>query len=48
VIDFDVAARDPQNPSQLSAQVDGGDHLHPGETGYKIMADSVNLKLFAK
>jgi lysophospholipase L1-like esterase len=48
VIDFDAITRDPNNPSQLSAQVDSGDHLHPSGAGYKIMADSINLKLFAK
>jgi lysophospholipase L1-like esterase len=48
VIDFDAAARDPQRPSRLSAAVDGGDHLHPGPEGYKIMAASVNLELFRK
>jgi lysophospholipase L1-like esterase len=48
VIDFDAVTRDPNNPSHLSAQVDSGDHLHPADAGYKIMADSINLKLFAK
>lgn len=47
VIDFDAATRDPNNPSNLSAEVDSGDHLHPADAGYKIMADSVDLKLFA-
>jgi lysophospholipase L1-like esterase len=48
VIDFDAATRDAQNPSRLSAAADGGDHLHPGPEGYKIMADAVDLKLFGK
>jgi lysophospholipase L1-like esterase len=48
VIDFDAATRDPQKPSNLSAAADGGDHLHPGVAGYKIMADAIDLKLFAK
>jgi lysophospholipase L1-like esterase len=48
VIDFDAVTRDPKNPSQLSAQADSGDHLHPADAGYKIMADSINLQLFAK
>ena len=46
VIDFDAATRDPQRPSRLSAAVDGGDHLHPGPDGYRIMAAAVDLKLF--
>jgi lysophospholipase L1-like esterase len=48
VIDFDVITRDPQYPSNLSAQMDSGDHLHPGDAGYKAMGDSIALKLFAK
>jgi lysophospholipase L1-like esterase len=48
VIDFDAVTRDPKIPSQLSPQADSGDHLHPADAGYKIMADSVDLKLFGK
>lgn len=46
VIDFDAATRDSNDPTRLSAAVDGGDHLHPSAAGYKIMADSIDLKLF--
>jgi lysophospholipase L1-like esterase len=46
VIDFDAAMRDPSNPSRLRAAVDSGDHLHPNENGYKVMAEAVDLKLF--
>jgi lysophospholipase L1-like esterase len=46
VIDFDAALRDPQNPSHLLPAADSGDHLHPNEAGYKIMADAIDLKLF--
>jgi len=48
VIDFDAATHDPRKPSQLSAAADSGDHLHPADAGYKIMAEAINLKLFAK
>jgi lysophospholipase L1-like esterase len=48
VIDFDAATRDPQRPSHLLAAVDCGDHLHPADEGYKIMADAIDLELFAK
>jgi lysophospholipase L1-like esterase len=48
VIDFDAAARDPRKPSQLSAVADSGDRLHPADAGYRIMADAIDLKLFAK
>ena len=46
VIDFDMATRDPQNPSRFSAAADSGDHLHPGDAGYKMMGDQIDLKLF--
>lgn len=48
VIDFDAVTRDPNNPSSLSPETDSGDHLHPADAGYKIMADSIDLKLFTK
>jgi len=48
LIDFDAVTRDSNNFSQLSAQADSGDHLHPADAGYKIMADAIDLKLFAK
>jgi lysophospholipase L1-like esterase len=46
VIDLDAATRNPQKPACLSVAVDGGDHLHPGPEGYKIMAASVDLTRF--
>jgi len=46
VIDFDAALRDPAQPDRLSPAYDSGDHLHPSPTGYKAMADAVDLKLF--
>jgi len=45
-IDFDKATQDPANPQIFSAQADGGDHLHPKDPGYQIMADSIDLGLF--
>jgi len=48
VIDFDAAIRDAQNPSHLVPAADSGDHMHPGDAGYKIMSDTIDLKLFAK
>ncbi len=48
VIDLDAATRDPLKPTRLSVAVDGGDHLHPGPEGYKIMAASVDLARFGK
>jgi lysophospholipase L1-like esterase len=45
VIDFDAATRDPNNPKQIRADFDSGDHLHPQDTGYEAMADSIDLEL---
>jgi len=45
VIDFDAATRDPNNSRHLRAEFDSGDHLHPQDTGYKAMADSVDLDI---
>lgn len=46
VIDFDAVMRDPNYQSRLKSTVDSGDHLHPNEYGYKVMAESIDLKLF--
>ena len=46
VIDFDKAVRDPQNPDRILAAYDSGDHLHPGDAGYKAMAEAVDLSMF--
>jgi lysophospholipase L1-like esterase len=27
---------------------DGGDHLHPNERGYQMIADVIDLRLFAQ
>jgi lysophospholipase L1-like esterase len=48
VIDFDKAARDPANPSVYAPAVDSGDHLHPGDAGFHIMANAIDLSLFTK
>jgi lysophospholipase L1-like esterase len=46
VIDFDAVLRDPAEPSRLLPLVDTGDHLHPNEVGYRMMADAIDLALF--
>jgi lysophospholipase L1-like esterase len=43
VVDFDAAVRDPKRPIQFREGYHSGDHLHPSATGYKAMADAVNL-----
>ena len=48
VIDFDEATRDPSNPARFLPLYDSGDHLHPGDAGYKAMAEAIDLALFKK
>ncbi len=44
VVDFDALLRDPAHPSRMKAVMDSGDHLHPGDTGYKAMAAAIDLE----
>lgn len=46
VIDFDAATRDPARPSRLLPAADGGDHLHPGVEGHRLLGAAVDLALF--
>jgi lysophospholipase L1-like esterase len=48
VIDFDKTVRDPAQPNRFLPAYDSGDHLHPSDAGYKAMADSIDLHLFAQ
>lgn len=46
IIDFEAALKDPQNPTKFLPKYDSGDHLHPSDLGYQVMADTVDLALF--
>lgn len=46
VIDFDKLLRDPSDPSRLLPAYDGGDHVHPNDFGYRVMAEAIDLSLF--
>jgi lysophospholipase L1-like esterase len=48
VIDFDMVTRDPSAPTKFLPAYDSGDHLHPGDAGYKAMGDAVDLALFGR
>jgi lysophospholipase L1-like esterase len=48
VIDFDQITRDPANPTRFNPTYDSGDHLHPGDEGYKAMGSAIDLTLFGK
>jgi lysophospholipase L1-like esterase len=46
VIDLDAAVRDPAQLDTLLPTYDQGDHLHLNPSGYKKLADTVDLALF--
>lgn len=43
--DFDRAVRDPGHPARFRDGYHSGDHLHPSASGYRAMADAVDLSL---
>ena len=45
VIDFDAVMRDPADPLMLNPAYDSGDHLHPNDLGYQVMADAISLQM---
>ncbi len=46
VIDFEMAVRDLADPKRYRKEADSPDLLHPGDAGYKLMGEAVDLKLF--
>jgi len=40
--------RDPGTPRNFKAPFDSGDHLHPGDAGYKAMGEAIDLALFRR
>ena len=46
VIDFDAVLRDPEHPSRLLPRFASKDHLHPNDSGYQAMADTIDLSFF--
>jgi lysophospholipase L1-like esterase len=45
VIDFERVVQDPQNPLRIRADLTS-DFVHPNTRGYRLMGESVDLKLF--
>ncbi|KQY18858.1 lipase [Massilia sp. Root133] len=43
VVDFDAVLREPARPRRLRADFDSGDHLHPGDAGYRAMAGAIDI-----
>lgn len=46
VIDFEAHLRDPAQPGRMRDVYDSGDHVHPNDTGYRVMASAISLGLF--
>lgn len=44
IADFDAATRDPADPARYLPAYDSGDHLHPNDAGYQVMADTIDLR----
>ena len=45
VADYDLALRDPSNPTQLLPAYDSGDGIHPNDAGHAAMARAIALSL---
>ncbi|MFC9996137.1 SGNH/GDSL hydrolase family protein [Nocardia sp. NPDC127526] len=43
VVDWAAALADPSNPEALAPAYDSGDHLHPNDAGYRLMAETIDL-----
>ncbi len=48
VIDFDAATRDAKDPLRFRPEADSPDMLHPGDAGYKLMGDAIDLSIFTR
>ncbi|MFG2293697.1 SGNH/GDSL hydrolase family protein [Streptomyces sp. NPDC048603] len=43
VVDFDSTVSDPQDRDRILPAYDSGDHIHPGDAGYRAMAAALDL-----
>lgn len=48
VVDFDAATRGNADPLRFRAEADSPDLLHPGDSGYRLMADAFDLAVFTR
>ncbi|MGW8890068.1 SGNH/GDSL hydrolase family protein [Streptomyces sp. NPDC055749] len=44
VVDLDRAVADPADPDSIAPAYDSGDHLHPSDAGYRVMAEALDLR----
>jgi lysophospholipase L1-like esterase len=47
VVDFDKVIQDPNDPRQFIKEYNNTDRLHPNDVGYQVMADAIDLAIFA-
>lgn len=47
VIDFDAALRDNGAPQRIKSGLHADDQFHPNDAGYRLMAETIDLSLFA-
>ena len=45
VLDFEKVVQDPENPLRIRRDLTG-DYVHPNTEGYRLMGESIDLKLF--
>jgi lysophospholipase L1-like esterase len=48
VVDFDAVTRDPAKPSQLKAEFNSGDNIHPNDAGNAAMARAIDISVFTR
>jgi lysophospholipase L1-like esterase len=48
VVDFDRVTRDPADPQRFRPEADSPDLLHPGDGGYRLMAEAFDLALLER
>ena len=48
VVDFDAVTRDAKDPQRFRPEAESPDLLHPGDGGYRLMAEAFDLALFVR
>ena len=48
VVDFDAVTRDVTDPQRFRPEAESPDLLHPGDGGYRLMAEAFDLALFVR
>jgi len=48
VVDFDAVTRDDTDPQRFRPEAESPDLLHPGDGGYRLMAEAFDLALFVR